>query len=222
MEKTLKERIRAGGSINVACATMRDTKQTLEARLSRDAYDLVFIDTQHCPVDENAIAAFCGVAEELGMPVTLRVRHPSDVNMIGHWLDLGPLSIVVPQVESRATALAAVESFYFPPLGKRSWGPGNAYQHRDKGDLIEYAKWWNDNGVLIFQIESIEGVENARDLVVPGLDLLTFGGNDLALSLAARPDYDLGTFEECRRRVLDGVKDTGIKVAANDSPLGIQ
>ena len=117
------------------------------------------------------------------------------------------------------TALAAVESFYFPPIGRRSWGEcGFAYT--EGKDRVKYARWWNENGILMLQLESVEAIMNARRIAVPGVDMLVFGGSDLSFSLEAHPEFGLRTFQECRQHVVDQTKGTGVRIGLSDTPLG--
>ncbi len=52
----------------------------------------------------------------------LRIRHTRHNYLIGNYLGLGPMSIKIPQVETVQDVQVAVDAFYFPPAGRRSWG----------------------------------------------------------------------------------------------------
>ena len=216
---TLKQRIHDGQTIHVAAGSVTMSAEELRAKLETDAYDMVFVDLQHSPVDETALAAFCRAAAELNVPALVRIRHPREAHLIGHYLDLGPLGVVVPQVEDEATVDQAAEAFYYPPLGKRSWGPARAYRWDDFKDM-PYADWWNSNGILMLQIESVPGVRNVRKLVKPGVDVLAFGENDLTLSFRSHPDSPWSSFEECRRYVVEQTEGLDVKIGESNMPLG--
>src|SRR5690606_21101035 len=67
-----------------------------------------------------------------------------------------------------------------PPLGKRSFGggqgPGEMWNRVPGG----YRQSWNDNVVLILMIETLEGVENAREIAkLPGVTALFAASGDL-------------------------------------------
>ena len=102
---------------------MDASKSQLEEILSKDQYDMVCIDSQHSAFDENALVRFCAMAEDLGVPVQFRIKHTRHAYLIGNYVDLGPLAIVVPQVEHESTVDEAIDAFYYPQVGKRSWGP---------------------------------------------------------------------------------------------------
>ena len=62
------------------------------------------------------------MARELNLPVQIRIKHTLHAYLIGNYLDLGPSGIMVPEVESEAIVDEAVNAFYYPQMGKRSWG----------------------------------------------------------------------------------------------------
>jgi 2-keto-3-deoxy-L-rhamnonate aldolase RhmA len=219
-ERTLKQRIHDGDGLNIGWASLTMSRDDLIAQLNEEAYDLVFVDAQHAPYDEHALIAFCNTAAEVGVPPLLRIRHTKLAFLAGNYADLGPLGILVPMVEHAATVEEAIENFYYPPLGKRSWGPIHGYGRDLVKDRTAYGAWWNEHGILALQIETITGVTNARELAVPGLDLILFGGNDLSFSLEAHPERPYTSVEACWRQVEEATVGTGVRVASGFLPYG--
>jgi 2-keto-3-deoxy-L-rhamnonate aldolase RhmA len=87
------------------------------------------------------------------------------------------------------------------------WGP------------FAYAEWWNGYGVLWLQIESVEAVTHARQLVRPGVDCFSFGPIDLAFSLKAHPQHPFRTVDDCIGYVARAVEGTGVRICVrNGSP----
>jgi 4-hydroxy-2-oxoheptanedioate aldolase len=219
-QRTLKQRLHAKESINIAFATLNVTEQELADKLGQDAYDMVHIDAQHTPLDEAKLVRFCQMANALGVPPQMRIRHTREAYLIGRYLDFGLLSVVVPQVESEATVDEAIEAFYYPPLGKRSWWPQWGYGRETIRDQRAYADWWNANGILVIQLESLPAILNVRQLAKPGVDMLAFGAADLGLSLQAHPASPFTSFEECHRYVVRQTSDLDVKVGASRSQVG--
>ena len=211
---SLKQRIHRGEVIKVASASMGVEKSQLEDILSKDNYDLVGVDSQHSAFNEEKLVAFCAMAEELDIPVQLRIKHTRHAYLIGNHLDLGPLAIVVPQVEEESTVLEAIDAFYYPPIGKRSWGGAARYGIKERSDRLEYAEWWNNNGILILQLESVNAISNAKKLAKPGVDMLVFGAMDLSFSLESYPEHPFRTVEDCIRHVVKQMEGTQVKVGA--------
>lgn len=217
---SLKQRIHNGEPVNVGGAPMDSSKEQLEEILSKDTYDLVGIDSQHSAFDEKELVRFCRIAEDLGVPAMFRIKHTRHAFLIGNYVDLGPLAIVVPQVENESTVDEAIDAFYYPQIGKRSWGPSSGYGVKAYPDRLDYADWWNNNGILCLQIESVNAVINARKLAKPGVDMLVFGANDLSFSLESYADPPFKTVDDCIRHVVEQMEGTGVKVGVGTSPSG--
>lgn len=211
-KKSLKQRIHEGEGIKIANAPTDATRSQLEDILSQDSYDLVGVDAQHSAYSEKDLVAFCAMAEELRVPTQFRIKHTRHAYLIGNYLDLGPLSIVVPQVEDESMVDEAIDAFYYPPIGKRSWGPKAGHGITARGDRLEYAEWWNNNGILCLQLESINAVANAKKLAKSGVDMLLFGPNDLQFDLEMYPDHPFKTVDDCIQHVVRQMTDTHVKV----------
>ena len=89
----------------------------------------------------------------------------------------------MPEVRQQATVREAVHFFYYPQFGGRSWGGSARHGIQDRSDRLEYAAWWNETGVLWLQLESVDAVINCRQLAREGVDVLTFGPNDLLFDI---------------------------------------
>ena len=219
-QASLKQRIHGGEMINIGTALTSASKSELTDILSEDSYDLIFTDAQHSAFSEEQLVSFCTNLAELGMPAQLRIKHTRNAYLIGNYLDLGPLAIVVPQVEGEAAVDEAIDAFYYPPIGKRSWGPRWGYGVKERSDRLEYAQWWNNNGILSLQLESVDAITNARKLAKPGVDMLVFGANDLLFSLETYPEVPFKTVEDCFEHVVKQLEGTRVKVGVGYSPAG--
>lgn len=217
---TLRERIRNGETLHVGNAPMDATKDELAEILKQGPFDMIGVCSQHGPFNEEKLWLFCKNAHELGIPVQLRIKHPKHAYLIGNLCDLGPAAIVIPQVDDEADIDEAIRAFYYPPVGIRSFPPPNGYGTDKCLERDEYIEWWNENGILTFQLESVEAVVNARKLAKPGIAMLYFGAEDLKISIAAHPNSPFSTIEECKAYVRRQMEGTGIKVAKADAPSG--
>lgn len=197
----LKQRIRDGEYIYGASVSMMIDRDSLAERVEKGGYDFVAVDSQHAPYSEDRLVEFCNMVDELDIPVNFRIKHTRNAYLIGNYLDLGPSGIEVPQVELETTVDEAVASFYYPQQGIRSWG-GAARKNSANMERLEYADWWNNNGMLWMQIESIEAVTNARRLAKPGVDCLSFGPTDLTFSMEGHPNHALQTVDACVQYVV--------------------
>ena len=218
---SLKQRIHNKEAINIASgAPFGCTRDEMEAVLGQGDCDLVGTDHQHGAANEDKLVEFCAMASEFDVGVQLRIKHTRHAYLIGNLLDLGPLAIVVPQVENVETVDEAINAFYYPQMGKRSWGPSSGYGIKGGMDRLEYADWWNNTGILILQIESVDAVINVRKFAKPGVDMVTFGENDLNFSIESYPSSPFQNLQECIAHVQTQLADTHVKVGAGSSPSG--
>jgi 2-keto-3-deoxy-L-rhamnonate aldolase RhmA len=136
----------------------------------------------------------------------LRVAY-TDEREIQHALDAGALVVVVPTVDTVAEAIEARNWVYFPPLGRRSNGGGQAFDASMWGGVPGgYRNTINDNVVLILMIETLEGLKNADEIAkVPGVSAVFAASGDLGNFSGYRqgtPDYE---------RAINIVHDAAIK-----------
>ena len=209
----LKQRIRRGEIIIGVSTPLDSGRGQLEEILSKDTYDFISLDSQHSPYNEEKLVTFCSIAEDLGMPVQFRIKNTRHAYLIGNILDLGPGAIEVPLVEEESIVEEALDAFYYPQVGKRSWGGAARYGVRGRDDRLEYANWWNNNGILCLQMETLAAVTNARRLAKPGVDCLTWGPADLSFDMEAHPHHPLQTVDDCVRHVLKQLEGTEVKVS---------
>jgi 2-keto-3-deoxy-L-rhamnonate aldolase RhmA len=131
----------------------------------------------------------------------------TDEREIQHALDAGALVIVVPTIDSTAEAIEARNWTYFPPLGRRSNGGGQAFDANMWGGVPGgYRNTINDNVVLIEMIETLEGLKDADEIAkVPGVTAVFAASGDLGNFSGFRqgtPDYE---------RAINIVHDAAIK-----------
>ena len=159
------------------------------------------------------VVFYAEMAQELGVPAQFRIKHTRHTYLVGNYLDLGPSGVEVPQVETEATAEEAVQNFYYPQTGIRSWGGLNRVGLDGREDRLEYAAWWAETGVLWLQLESVESVTKARRLAMPGVDCLSFGPADLSFSLEAHGHSPFNTVDECAAYVVEQLEGTDSTLA---------
>ena len=218
--ESLKQRVNNGDIILGVSAPINATKSELENILSKDTYDFIGTDSQHSAFNEERLVEFCGIAAELEVPVQFRIKHTRASYLIGNLLDLGPIGVEVPQTETEETAREAVDYFYYPQQGKRSWGGSSRFGFEERQDRLTYAEWWNTHGVLWLQIESIEAITKCHKLAVSGVDVLSWGPADLSFSRESHPNHILQTDDDCVRAVVKHLKDSGTRLAYRNPDPG--
>src|SRR5260370_1331436 len=135
--------------------------------LARCGFAWLTIDIEHILVDwETAAHMFASIADG-GCTALARVpanRH----DHIKRVLDNGAYGVVVPMVNSRAEAEAAVAACLYPPKGNRSVG-GNQHALNFDSTAPDYYNHPNDEFLIVLQCEHIQSVQNADALLsAPG------------------------------------------------------
>tara|TARA_B100000809_G_scaffold134166_1_gene131875 strand:- start:402 stop:1124 length:723 start_codon:yes stop_codon:yes gene_type:complete len=207
-----KERMQNGDILIGVSAPPTTTKSQMEDILGKDDYAFINTDSQHSAFNEETLVQFCNHADELDIPVQFRIKHTFNTYLIGNILDLGPAGIEVPQVEEPETVDEALKYFYYPQVGRRSWGGTGRWQIAGNSDRLEYADWWNNHGWLCVQMESIQAVSNARQLAKAGVDCLTWGPNDLLYDIEAHPQHPFRTVDDCVQHALKQLEGTNIRI----------
>lgn len=150
--------------------------------MARAGFAWLTVDIEHSLVDwETATHMFASIADA-GCLALARVpanRH----DHIKRVLDNGAQGVVVPMVNSRDEALAAVSACLYPPTGTRSVG-GSVHALNFKTSASDYYAHANEELLVVLQCEHIQSVENADAIFsVPGIDAIFVGPNDLAASM---------------------------------------
>jgi 4-hydroxy-2-oxoheptanedioate aldolase len=105
---------------------------------------------------------------ERGITPGIRAAY-TNVREIQKAVDGGAMVVVLPTLDSVQEAKDAVQMAYYPPIGKRKYGPGQwqtLYANVPGG----YRQTFNDNFVLWVMIETIEGSKAAYEIAqVPGV-----------------------------------------------------
>ena len=162
--------------------------------MANAGYDFVWTEMQHGQTDWNQVARMWRTCPHARAVPGARVAY-TDEREIQHALDAGALVIVVPTVDTVAEAIQARDWTYFPPLGRRSNGGGQAFDAAMWGGVPGgYRATANANVVLILMIETLEGLKNAGEIAkVPGVSAIFAASGDLGNFSGFRqgsPDYE--------------------------------
>jgi 2-keto-3-deoxy-L-rhamnonate aldolase RhmA len=201
----VKLKMQQGGKVTGG-TVFASTDPSTYCAMANAGYDFIWTEMQHDQHDWQAVARMWRTCPHAKAVPGVRVAY-ADEREIQHALDAGALVIVVPTVDSVEEAIAARNWTYFPPLGRRSNGGGQAFDASMWGGVPGgYRQTINDNVVLILMIETLEGIKNAEAIAkVPGVSALFAASGDLAnFSGYAQgtPDYE---------RLINVVHDAALK-----------
>jgi 4-hydroxy-2-oxoheptanedioate aldolase len=164
--------------------------------LSRSGFDFLVLDLEHAAIDcSRAASIFAHIADSDCIPLC-RVTDGSIEN-IKRALDSGAFGIICPMVESLEQARAIIDAAYYPPLGRRSVGPGLHYLNFRTSDT-EYKANANSLVSVILMVESPEGVASVHEwAALDGVDAVFIGPADLRAQMSRKlPNGRAPTEEE--------------------------
>jgi 2-keto-3-deoxy-L-rhamnonate aldolase RhmA len=162
--------------------------------MANAGYDFIWTEHQHSPRDwEQTGRMWAGCPHAKAVP-GVRVAY-TDEREEQHALDTGALVLVVPTVRSYEEAVRARDWAFFPPLGRRSSGGGQAFGANFWGGVPGgYRQTINDNLVLILMIETLAGLKDAdRIAKIPGVTAVFAASGDLGNHSGYKqgdPDYE--------------------------------
>lgn len=150
--------------------------------IARAGFDWVIIDMEHGPGDlMTLVSQFQAVNGSGAVPI---VRVPwNDFVLIKRVLDAGAYGILIPYVNCKEEAEAAVRACKYPPEGIRGIA-GSTRAAWFNRNAMNYFSRANDEILIIVQIETRTAVDNLDEILgVPGVDGIFVGPMDLATSL---------------------------------------
>jgi 2-keto-3-deoxy-L-rhamnonate aldolase RhmA len=156
--------------------------------MGKSGVDAVIIDTEHSAMSASQLQTVLTALYPSDAAVIVRVPENDDV-WIKQALDLGAEGVLVPGISSARDCARAVASAFYPPKGRRGFGPRRA--SRLHGERADYLRRANDQIAVIAMIESVCAQSDLEAIVtVAGLSAIFVGAADLAVSMGYL--HDLG------------------------------
>jgi 2-keto-3-deoxy-L-rhamnonate aldolase RhmA len=179
--------------------------------------EFVLYDTEHTGWGWETIGRM--IAASRDATVTL-VRVPStERSLLSRPLDLGAMGLMVPMVQSASQARDIVAWSKYPPVGLRGAAFGVAHDGYLGLDNLETMSSANDEGLILAQIETVEGLNNLDEIAaVEGVDVLWVGQFDLTNSMGIPGQFDhpnyLGALERVAKAADTNGKSAGFMVTS--------
>jgi 2-dehydro-3-deoxyglucarate aldolase len=180
--------------------------------MARAGFDWVVVDLEHSTIDICEAGNLIRAIDSLNVPCLVRVtsNNPDQIKRI---LDAGASGIIVPSINSRASAVEAVSSTQYAPYGKRGVGLGRAQEYGP--GFKEYFDKKSRDIVVIVMIEDKVALPEINSILsTPGVDGYLIGPYDLSCSLGIPGEFDNPLFIQ----TLSDIKQSGELVGC---PSGI-
>lgn len=177
-------------------------------------FDFVFIDVEHSALSLHECQEMVRAAEVRHLVPFIRSPQ-NDPKVILHYMDMGAMGLVLPEVDTREQAEAAVRAVKFPPLGVRGMASSRSSDYGFGKSKAAYLQEANEETMVIAIIESEEGVANAEEIMAtPGLDCIFVGTSDLSMSL--------GVVGQTNHPLVEAAFDKILRLGlAMDKPIGV-
>jgi 2-keto-3-deoxy-L-rhamnonate aldolase RhmA len=172
---TAKQKLLDGGKVYTFTIATPDPELYCEVA---PHYDYIFFEMQHSTLSWADVERMIAACPRVGIPM---VRLPDVLEgSIQKAVDIGALGVIGPTINTVEQAMALASFARFPPDGLRSAGRNQATGIWGVNG-VDYRRTFNDNVLVVAQIETPVAVENAHRIArVPGIDVLWASNGDLA------------------------------------------
>lgn len=178
----VKEKLRNG---EVCFGTMLRILKSPQAvpMCASEGWDFIVLDTEHNDYDYETLADFCLVSKYVDM--SLFVRVPDKLyHQMARVLDIGAEGLILPQVKSKEEAERIIRSTKYSPWGKRGVSVSSIQTLFEDYSVEDYTEWSNREIMIVVQIESEEGVNNAGQILsTKGIDAVMIGPADMTADM---------------------------------------
>lgn len=190
------------------------------ALLADAGFDFLLFDTQHSPWELKQLQAPIQAMRGKRTAPVVRVA-ANQAYQICYALDAGARGVIIPMVNTREEAEAAVRACRYYPAGNRSnagvrgeWGEFKTY--RDYMDAV------NDELLIVPMIETNQALDNLDAIAsVPGVDVLLIGPSDLSIEVGVPLDYACDTYQRAIDKVAAAAAKHGIAAGMYFIPPGM-
>ncbi len=205
VKKALKE-----GKLQLGCSFAQLRSPAVATILGKAGLDWCYLDAEHGPFDLETLQDLCRAAIAAGMAPIARI---ADVqyHLVARTLDAGAMGILLPRVESREVLERAVSWAFFPPKGLRGFGFTQHNVDYEPVTIPQIIAHHNDNTMLVFQIETVAGLERREELIsVAGVDAVMVGPADLSISLGIPGQFENPKLIEAIDKIIETCNKYGV------------
>lgn len=184
--------------------------------LACTGYDFLLIDGEHAPNDVRSVLPQLQAIAPYNSAPVVRPNY-NDPVLLKMYLDIGAQSFLIPMIQNKEQAIAALRATRYPPEGIR--GVGSALARASRWNNVEgYLHKANEEICVLVQVETKEAVDNLDEILsVEGVDGVFIGPADLSADMGymGNPNHEqvVKTIEECVKKIKNAGKAPGILMA---------
>ncbi len=156
--------------------------------MAKSGFEWLVVDMEHGSISVRDLPCLFRAIENGGACPLVRLSENNSF-LIKRVLDAGAKGIIVPMVKSVEEVKNAISAAKYPPEGIRGIGYSRANEYGN--NFTDYFKSFNENVVVIIQIENIDAVKNIDNIFsVKGVDGFIIGPYDLSGSMNKTGKFD--------------------------------
>lgn len=199
MKKGLRDRITEGRPVLFLGIALFDSAVVEMAALA--GCDGVVIDSCQTRWSPERVREMILAADSRGIYTIIRAANIEDAVSV---LDYGADAVMFDQIESVDEAIKLVENCKYPPIGKRGMSARGRSKKYGLISANESIHFCNSQTLLIIQIETKIGLDNIDEILsVQGIDMVSSGRNDLALSLGVPGETSASIVIEAEKKICE-------------------
>jgi 2-keto-3-deoxy-L-rhamnonate aldolase RhmA len=182
--------------------------------LGLTGFDFVMIDTEHSSNDARKLEDLIRAADNVGLTTFVRVSKHDDDSDIHRALEAGAMGVFLPLIKTPQDISRAAEAAFFPMKGNRGVCPSLRAARYNWASFEDYARWNNDEVLLIPMIEQVEALENIEAIcAMKEVKIIVFAAGDLAYAMGEGGKMmESAKVRDAYARVLECAKRHGVAV----------
>jgi 2-dehydro-3-deoxyglucarate aldolase/4-hydroxy-2-oxoheptanedioate aldolase len=189
--------------------------------LANAGFDFVIIDNEHGMFNIETIVDLTRTGRHVGLTPIVRIPDVTYAYM-AKTLDAGAQGIMIPRIVDAQQVRDAVQFMKYPPQGIRGNATGLASTDYKSEPVTDIMNQFNEETMLIVQIEHISAVENLEEIVtIPGVDVALIGPNDLAISMGIPGQMEAPPLQAAIERTIEVCQTHGVYPAIHIANPGL-
>jgi 4-hydroxy-2-oxoheptanedioate aldolase len=175
-------------------------------------FDFIILDMEHGSFGIDSLVNMIRGVQLAGASPIVRLPDDSESG-IKKTLDAGAVGILVPGVSNPEQAKKIIRAACYGPKGNRGACPRVRATAHGIHPWKEHVDWSNENILVWFLIETIEGFKKFDQIVkVPGIDAVAFGAFDLSQDMGYNGQTDHPEVKKEFERAFALAKDNHVDV----------
>ncbi len=204
----LKKRIKDGKACYGVIAPTTDP--VICEYVGLNGFDYYMIDGEHGGISISDVTNLVRACENVNCTPLARIRSV-DEKLILQYMDAGVMGVMMPTINNADDVKRLVAAIKYPPMGNRGLGPVRSSDYM-QGPMsqAEYVSFSNQETLVLPQIETVECVNNLKDICgIEGVDGFIIGPRDLAMSMGYYDGPGHPEVKDMLRSIFDTVLEHG-------------